>query len=130
MSKNELIKIDKDLLEILLKLPDIPIPFEQKIELYETKIAGTSYIDNINEIMEEVKVGDSLALMREVNNKYDENAILIKTLKNQKLGYIPQFENIVFARLLDAGKKLTAEIKSIAKRNYYYYIKIKIFLHD
>ena len=52
---------------------------------------------------------DVLTLHRE-ENKFDSNAILILNEDKKKLGYVPEKDNIVFARLMDAGKLLKAKI--------------------
>lgn len=131
MKNNELQKLDKfPLTEIAPILPGAPIPFAKEIYLYDTRIAGTSYIKNIDEIVRKLKVGDKLTLLREINNKYDEFAIIIKTKDNEKIGYFPQIQNIVFSRLMDAGKLLSAKIDQIDKKNNWYDIKIKIYMLD
>ena len=45
-----------------------------------------------------------------IDNKFDSNAILILTESKKKLGYVPEKDNVIFARLMDAGKLLIARI--------------------
>ena len=47
-----------------------------------------------------------------------------------KLGYVPEKDNIVFARLMDAGKLLAAKITKITKRGSFTQISIGIYLVD
>lgn len=82
----------------------IPKPFERDIFLLDTHVAGTTHIEGIDELEPYLKSGDRLNLFREPDNPYDEFAILIKTMDGVKIGYIPQKDNIIFARLMDAGK--------------------------
>ena len=82
----------------------IPKPFERDIFLLDTHVAGTTHIEGIDELELYLKSGDRLNLFREPDNPYDEFAILIKTMDGVKIGYIPQKDNIIFARLMDAGK--------------------------
>ncbi|MBP5461721.1 MAG: HIRAN domain-containing protein, partial [Lachnospiraceae bacterium] len=90
-------------LEKLLK------PLKQEILLYDTYVAGTGYI-NDKTILDELKNGDVLWLQREPENKFDEKAILVLDGKKRKIGYVPESDNTVFSRLMDAGKYLTAKI--------------------
>lgn len=55
---------------------------------------------------------------------------LVQTIDQQKLGYIPEKDNIIFARLMDAGKMLMAKISTIEKRGSFYKISIGIYLVD
>ncbi len=104
-------------------------PLIKEIYLFDTYIAGTSFIED-SAIFKELKVNDHLILRRETDNKFDEKAILILNEQNQKLGYIPRKDNEIFSRLLDAGKLLTASIKEINLKGDYYTIKINIYLVD
>ena len=88
----------------------IPKPFERDIFLLDTHVAGTTHIEGIDEREPYLKSGDRLNLFREPDNPYDEFAILIKTMDGVKIGYIPQKDNIIFARLMDAGKLLFGKI--------------------
>ncbi len=104
-------------------------PLIKEIYLFDTYIAGTSFIEN-SDVFKSLKENDHLILRREVDNKFDENAILVLNQNNQKLGYIPRKDNEIFSRLLDAGKILTASIKEINLKGDFYTIKIKIYLVD
>ncbi len=109
------------------KLSDLIKPLVKEIHLFDTFIAGTSYIDK--QLLEKLKVDDKLSLQRE-NNKYDSQAILVLNDNKEKIGYIPEEDNIIFSRLMDAGKLLTAKINSINIKSDWYKIKIKIYLMD
>ena len=80
-------------------------------------------------MLDTIKAGDLLTLERE-ENKFDMNAIMIKTEKGIKIGYVPEKDNVVFARLMDAGKLLRARIKSVEKKHDFSKISIGIFLVD
>lgn len=71
-----------------------------------------------------------MILRRDTENEYDDRAILVLTQNKQKLGYIPRKDNVIFSRLMDAGKLLTATIKEITFKHNYYYITININLVD
>ena len=50
--------------------------------------------------------------------------------KGRKLGYIPQKDNLIFSRLMDAGKLLMAKISDIEMEGYFTRISIGIYLVD
>ena len=103
-------------------------PLIREIHLFDSFVAGTTHLGDPS-VLKEIKVGDQLSLLRE-NNKFDSNAILILTADKKKLGYVPEKDNIIFARLLDAGKMLAAKIKGIEKKGSFTKIAIGIYLVD
>lgn len=107
---------------------DLLQPLIREIHLFDSFVAGTTHLSDPS-VLEEIKVGDQLSLLRE-NNKFDSNAILILTADKKKLGYVPEKDNIIFARLLDAGKMLAAKIKGIEKKGGFTKIAIGIYLVD
>jgi len=109
-------------------LGEIIKPLVNEIHLFDTFIAGTTHLKD-SSVLENIKVDDKLSLMRE-DNKFDNNAILVLNEEKQKLGYIPEKDNIIFARLMDAGKMLMAKIKKIDKKGSFTQITIGIFLVD
>jgi hypothetical protein len=130
LSDNSLTVSDKSTLEVISKhdIGDMIKPFIKEIYLFETYIAGTSHIDN-QELFESLKEGDSFILVRE-ENKYDEMAIKVLTKNDEKLGYIPERDNEIFSRLMDAGKKLTAKMIEKDRSGHFWQIKIGIYLVD
>ena len=103
-------------------------PLIKEIHLFDSYVAGTTYLQD-KSVLEEIKIDDKLSLMRE-DNKFDKNAILLITESKKKLGYVPEKDNIIFARLMDAGKLLVAKIKKIDKKGTFTQISIGIFLVD
>ncbi len=108
----------------------IPKPFEKDIFLFDTYVAGTTHIEGIEELAEHLNVDDRLIFLREPNNKYDKEAIMIKTENGVKIGYVPKQDNVIFARLMDAGKLLFGKITSKNKKGNWIKIYIKVFLHE
>lgn len=108
----------------------IPKPFEKDILLFSTFIAGTTHIDGMLEMEKNLSVGDMLDFFREPDNVYDPGAIVIKNKYENKIGYVPKKDNIIFSRLMDAGKILFGKIKSKEVRNKYVRIEMDIFLHE
>lgn len=103
-------------------------PLIREIHLFDTYVAGTTHLED-NSVLDEIKIDDELTLQRE-NNKFDQNAILLHTEQGKKLGYIPEKDNLVFARLMDAGKLLIARIKSHELKGSFHQITIGIYLVD
>ncbi len=103
-------------------------PLIREIHLFDSYVAGTTHLAD-DSPLEEVKPGDKLTLLRE-ENKFDENAILLLTENKKKIGYVPEKDNVVFARLMDAGKMLSARIEKIEKKGSFTQIGIGIFLVD
>ena len=109
-------------------LGDIIKPLIKEIHLFDSYVAGTTHLED-STILDKVQVGDMLTLQRE-DNKFDTNAILILTDEKKKLGYVPEKDNIVFARLMDAGKLLKAKITKITHKGSFTQINVGIYLVD
>lgn len=109
-------------------LSQIIQPLTREIYLFDSFVAGTTHLQD-KEVLSQIMVGDKLALQRE-NSKFDNNAIIMLTKEEKKLGYIPEKDNVVFARLMDAGKLLTAKITDIQKRGSFTQVRIGIYMVD
>ena len=109
-------------------LGDIIKPLVKDIHLMDTYIAGTTHLKD-ESVLDAVSVGDELILQRE-DNKFDENAILVLNAKKEKLGYIPEKDNPVFARLMDAGKLIKARVNDIDNVATFKKIRIAIVMVD
>lgn len=108
----------------------IPRPFERDIFLFDTYVAGTSHVEGIEELEPHLQIGERLAFFREPENPYDAQAIVIKTTDGVKIGYVPRQDNVIFARLMDAGKLLFGKITEKEKKGKWVRISIDIFLHE
>ena len=130
MSTEITIKQSDGLIETIDKngLGNILKPLIQEIHLFDSYVAGTTFLDD-QTVLEKIQIGDKLSLMRE-DNKFDENAIQIFTEDKRKLGYVPEKDNIIFARLMDAGKMLSAKINDIELKGSFTKISIAIYLVD
>ena len=60
----------------------------------------------------------------------DSMAIVIKNADGIKIGYVPRKENVVFARLMDAGKLLFGKVTSKELSGSWVKIYVDIFLHE
>ena len=68
-----------------------------------------------------------MEFFRQEENTNDTNAIEIRNSKNIKIGYVPKVDNIIFSRLMDAGKLLYAKVTN--KEYYGKWVKIYIDIY-
>lgn len=127
---NELTIKNQDLLTVVenRSLGDLIKPLVNEIHLFDTVIAGTTYIED-DTLFNQLKKDEKLILQRE-NNRFDSKAILILNSQKQKLGYVPERDNQVFSRLMDAGKLLIAKVISVWNTDGFYRVRIGIYLVD
>lgn len=109
-------------------------PFLEDIFLIKVYVAGLDYIDDADEILKKLGVGERLELVREAKNEYDKHAILVK-LHGEKIGYVPRKDNYVLSKLMDGGKYLYGVVESFgedeAYKGYSYkFINFKIYLKE
>lgn len=109
---------------------DFALPFERDIFLFETYVAGVMHVENFEMIEPDLKNGVELVFLREPNNPYDAEAIMIQTQEGQKIGYVPQKDNVIFAHLMDAGKLLIGKIQEKTQKGKWTKINIGIYLRD
>lgn len=127
---NELTKKEQTLVSVVdgHELGDMIKPLIKEIHLFDSYIAGTTHLQD-NTVLDLIQVGDILNLQRE-DNRFDSNAILILYKDGRKLGYVPEKDNLIFARLMDAGKLLKAKITKIVQKGSFKQISVGIYLVD
>ena len=130
---NELSELDPKRAELVAAIEhggitNVIEPLVKEISLFDTYVAGTSYTERAPR--EAAVPGDKLILRREEDNRFDDRAILVLNQDGIKLGYIPEKDNPIFSRLMDAGKLLTAKIKKVDWKGDFSKIEIEIFLVD
>lgn len=130
----DLIKPEGSGLVSLLHSPNgeliIAKPFEKDIFLFDTYVAGTTHVEGIEVLEPYLNIEDKLDFFREPDNQYDKQAIMIKTASGVKIGYVPKQDNVIFARLMDAGKLLFGRISAKEKKGSWVKINIKVYLHE
>ena len=89
----------------------------RSLTLLDTYVAGTAYYEAPG-VLEELRPGEALVLRREPDNAYDGLAIEVFTVESIKLGYVPRADNEPFARLMDAGETVTAEVIDVDPSRY------------
>ena len=85
-----------------------------RIVIQDSPLAGFQYYDG-KALWDELRVGDSLRLVREPANPHDANAIRVEW-KERMLGYVPRRENAHLARQMDAGAAIEARITALQPR--------------
>ncbi|HFI0632779.1 TPA: HIRAN domain-containing protein [Streptococcus suis] len=105
-------------------------PFQRDIFLFDTIVAGTSHIEGIEELEPFIKLNDRLEFFRDIHNSYDQNAIEIRNMDGIKIGFVPKKDNVVFSRLMDAGKLLYGKVTNKELQGSWVKIYISIFLQD
>lgn len=77
----------------------------KKLFFMECHLAGRQYHD-ADEVWDELHVGTQLNLTRDLDNKYDKNAVAVTYVNDHDeylLGYISSDENETIAQLLEMG---------------------------
>ncbi len=104
-------------------------PLQKEIFLFDTYISGVTHLDDIT-VLERIKTGDKVIFQREPDNRYDDKAIMVLNDQKEKLGYVPEKDNVVFSRLMDAGKMLTGKVNEIKDKHGFIQVAIGIYLVD
>lgn len=107
---NELAVVEQGWVELAGKLKDIPMPFGQTVFLAECHLAGTAEIDDMLVKTQSVGKGTELVLKRTPADAEDFRAIEVLTADGDVIGYVPRRHAAVMARLMDAGKALSAKV--------------------
>ncbi len=104
-------------------------PLQKEIFLFDTYISGVTHLEDMT-VLERIKTGDKVIFMREPDNRYDDKAIMVLNDQKEKLGYVPEKDNVVFSRLMDAGKMLTGKVNEIKDKHGFIQVAIGIYLVD
>jgi hypothetical protein len=68
-------------------------------------ITGSMFRPGATALIERLRQGQMLSLIRESNNKYDSNAVLV-CVGNRQIGYLPRGLAAEIAPVLDSGRKV------------------------
>ena len=127
---NEIAIVKDNWLELYGGDRQMPVPFQREIFLQECQVAGTMHVDDILIKTQAVAVGTALRLKREPKNEYDELAISVETAEGEHIGYVPKSCNPPYARLMDAGKLLSAKVSHKKLEGHWLDLKIEITMKD
>ncbi len=108
----------------------IPTPFVKEIFLLESKVAGTSFVNDIETKTGTLEPGSVLMFQRDPKNKYDPLAIQILNEKQERIGFVPRADNEILSRLMDAGKLLFGKVKEKGTKGDWIRITIEIYMRD
>jgi len=114
---------------LLLALLTVPASADThtQILLQSSPLAGFRYYEG-KQLWSEMKVGDTLLLVREPDNSHDPNAVRVEW-QSHKLGYVPRADNEALARFMDRGSKAEARITRLKKsRNPWQRIEFEVYL--
>ena len=103
-------------------------PLTREIHLFDSYVSGTAGLKD-PAVLADIRPDDRLTLLRE-ESKFDDHAIVLKNAAGQKVGYVPEKDNVIFARLMDAGKMLNAKVTTVDRKGSFIQIGIGIYLVD
>lgn len=100
---------------------------EVKMLVQSSPLAGFQFYQG-KQLWDEIKVGDTLMLVREADNTHDSNAVRVEW-RGQKLGYVPRRENQAVARHMDRGGQVEARVSRLTQhRNPWQRIEFEVFV--
>lgn len=98
---------------------------QKPIKIYDNYVKGLLHY-KFDAVKTKIKVGEELQIIRDLDNIYDSFAIAI-FYNTKKLGYLPAYENIVLANLLEQGVKLTGFVSNLNIKDKYQAISVEIY---
>ena len=107
----------------------LALPYQHEVFLLACHVAGTGYRD-LAEVEPDLAPGEALTLRREPANPHDALAIRVQRADGTLLGYLPRPRNEVLARLLDAGKLLTARLAAKEWQDSWLRLEIEVVLRE
>ena len=112
-----LIKLNPQLISILSNNSgqDI-IPFDREIFVINVYVAGTQYCKTIDQVQDQITTSTHLTMLRQPENEVDQFAIGLY-YNQHRIGWVPMKDNLVIARLMDAGKLFNCKVVSINHNN-------------
>jgi len=120
--KTELIK------ESEAKKVDLIKPLINKVKLFDSFIGKVYLLEDASTI-QKIKVGQKLILKRR-GASYSKYEVLILNEAGEHVGFVPDIDQIVVSRLMDAGKSLFGVVTKITRVNKYPVVSIEIYMED
>ena len=125
-----LVKLNPELMALMAQNGGTDIlPFRQEIFVINVFVAGTGYCERINEVTEYLQAGMQLTMRRHPDNEVDEFAVGIWH-KDVRIGWVPMKDNLVIARLMDAGKLFNCKVVSVHPSGKWPKINVSIYMVD
>lgn len=98
---------------IALGSPAYATDVNANLLLQDSPLAGFQFHAG-KKLWPQMRVGDSLSLIREPENVHDSRAIRVEW-QGRQIGYVPRRENADIARLMDHGVPVIARISRLAE---------------
>ena len=92
------------------------IPFGREIFVINVYVAGIQYCKTIAQIQDQITDTTHLTMRRQPENEVDQYAIGIY-FNQTRIGWVPMKDNLVIARLMDAGKLFNCKVVSINRQD-------------
>ena len=125
-----IVKLHPELLALLVEGAGAGLqPFAREIFVLNVFVAGTTYCENIDDVIDQIAPGVSLKLRRDPDNEVDEFAIGIY-IGTTRIGWVPMKDNLVVARLMDAGKAFTCKVVKVTSLGSWWKINVNIYMID
>lgn len=127
---NELAVVEENWLDLAGKFKDLPMPFERTVFLTECHLSGTAEIDDMLVKTRNVETRTPLVMKRMPTDAQDARAIAALTAAGDIVGYVPRRYAAVFARLMDAGKLLSAKVTEKSLENHWLDLAVSIDMKE
>jgi hypothetical protein len=125
MNRNEFLKV-LGFGSAGLILPGTQFLSSKKIKIYDNYIKGIAHYQYKN-LVKIIKIGEEVLLKRDIANIYDSFAVEVY-FKDQKIGYLAAYENIVISNIIEQGVELKAFVSQIHNSGHLYNdIAIEVF---
>lgn len=112
-----LIKLNPQLMSILHNNGgQYIIPFQREIFVINVYVAGTGYCKTIEELQQDIETNTNLTMRRQPDSEVDQYAIGLYHHQH-RIGWVPMKDNLVIARLMDAGKMFTCKVMTINRQD-------------
>ena len=96
---------------------------------FHTKVAGVTF-DGRQRVASKLKKGQKLLLVRDKNNPYDSNAVMVTTELNEQVGFLSKAIVSDLARKMDLGTKYFCEVSDVTGGNIGQSFGVNIFIHS
>lgn len=98
-----------------------------KLLVQSSPLAGFQYHAG-ETVWDDLKVGDTLELVREPDNAHDARAVRV-VWRGQQLGYLPRAENEAVAAAMDRGERVVGRIAALVRnKNPWRRVRIEVFV--
>ncbi len=127
--KNELVtkKLEVAIKENKGEIDNLLKPLKREILLFDGKLSRTYTLTDRKPLLE-LKSGDRLEF-RYHQSKYNPTEVEVRSSLGI-VGYVPENDEVIFSRLLDAGKSLIGKVKEVDFSHSFPSVIFEIYLED